>query len=63
MTITERMAKALYDHWCDEAELHGETYVEWDVLMDKDTWLSRALRVRTALFEAGYVIREEEAKP
>lgn len=59
MTITEIVAKALYDHWRDEAELHGETYVEWDHLMDKDRWIRRALKIRMALFEAGYFIRKD----
>lgn len=41
LELLDRAAKALYDHWREEVWL-DETYVEWDVLPDKQTWRERA---------------------
>lgn len=44
----ELIAKALYDHWTAENELAGYDYVCWAMLLDKDTWYSRAEAVMAA---------------
>lgn len=48
-TVIDHVARALYDHWRAEAELHGDHYVHWDELPDKQTWRGRALTAIDAL--------------
>lgn len=44
----ERIARALYEHWISEDALNGCTYVDWNILPDKQTWYNRADAVISA---------------